>query len=379
MRNGPPHVSWVLIFTVALVLLPNREVIRAQTTPAETPTGQPPATPTLHVYANLKQVPVLVLTSDYRRMKPLDTSKFRLSLDSGPTFRPTHVRQEGDDPISLAILIDVSKPDNDMLPQLSQAIAALAPDYLHPQDHVSIYVLDCTLIRTAYYAQANAAMLKQSVDRAMAPWQIRRDLKQGSVAPPCKPSMPLWDSMDNVIDDLQHQSGRRVLLAITDGVDQGSRTLWTQVRLRAQFQSIAVFGLLPTPVIGTEHRTETGELVKPDSPFFTTQEDKFNQVCDLSGGVEVQGKSAILSFRLKEFTKIVRERYIMEFPRATDEEAGIHTLAVFYGNRSSLYIVSSGIMVPIASDEAKKGANTIPADPSRAPTEGNRKVLLPNN
>jgi hypothetical protein len=265
-----------------------------------------------------------------------------------------------------------------MLPQLSQAIAALAPDYLHPQDHVSIYVLDCTLIRTAYYAQANAAMLKQSVDRALAPWQIRRELKKGSVAP-CKPSMPLWDSMDKVIDDLEQQSGRRVLLAITDGVDQGSRTLWTQVRLRAQFQSIAVFGLLPTPVIGTERRTETGEFVNLDSPLPTTPEDKFNQICDLSGGVEVQGRSDIVSFRLKEFTKIVRERYIMEFPRARNEEAGIHTLAVFYKNKSSLYIVSSGIMVPIASDEEKKGANTIPADPSRAPTEGNRKVLLPNN
>jgi hypothetical protein len=154
-ENGPPHVGWVLIFTVALVLLPNREVICAQTTLAQTPAAQPPATPTLHVYENLKQVPVLVLTSDYRRMKPLDTSKFRLSLDSGPSFRPTHVRQEGDDPISLAILIDASKPYNDMLPQLSQAIAALAPDYLHPHNHVSIYVLDCTLIRTAYDAQAN--------------------------------------------------------------------------------------------------------------------------------------------------------------------------------------------------------------------------------
>jgi hypothetical protein len=66
-------------------------------------------------------------------MKPMDPSGFRLSLDSGPRFRPTYVRREGDDPISLAILIDASKPDNELLPSLIKAIAALPPDFLHPR------------------------------------------------------------------------------------------------------------------------------------------------------------------------------------------------------------------------------------------------------
>jgi hypothetical protein len=374
---GTPALGWGLIFAVGLVLLvPPGRAIWAQGNTTAQPSAQPPPITTLHVYTNLKQVPVLVLTSDYQRMKPLDTSKFSVSLDSGPPFRPTHVRQEGGDPLSLAILIDASKPDSELLPQLSQAIAALAPEYLQPKDHVSIYALDCTLIRTALDAPANAATLKQAVDRALAPWRIRRALKKGSIAP-CKPSLPLWDSMNKVVDDLTQQSGRRVLLAITDGEDGGSRTLWTQVMHQAQVQSIAVFGLLPIPSIGTLRRDDRGEFFKVTSPFLLSSEDKFNQVCDLSGGVEIQARDAIVSWRLKEFIKIVRERYIVEFPRGNNEEAGTHTLTVSYKNRSDLYIVSSGISVPVASDDEKNGANTIPADPSLAPAEGNRKVLTP--
>jgi hypothetical protein len=237
-------------------------------------------------------------------------------------------------------------------------------------------VLDCALIRTAYDAPANAAMLKQAIDSALAPWQIRRELKQGSLAS-CKPSLPLWDSMDNVMDDLTQQSGRRVLLAITDGEDEGSRTLWTQILHRAQIGSVAIFGLLQMPVNGTRRHKETGGFFKNTPPFLLTSEDKFNQVCDLSGGVEVQERNAIVSWRLKEFTKIVRERYIMEFPRGRNEEAGIHTLAVSYRKKNNLYIVTSGISVPIASDDEKNGANTIPNDPSRAPAGGNRRVLTP--
>lgn len=373
--NGSPGIVRVPACTAALILLLAGRLIQAQATSGALPSAPSPATPTLHVYTNLKQVPVLVLTPNYKRMKPVDTSKFRLRLDSGPPFRPTHVRQEGDDPISLAILIDASKPDSDLLPQLSQAISALVPEYLQPQDHVSIYAIDCSLIRTAYNAPANAAALKQAVDSALSPWQFHRETKQHAL--PCKPSLSLWDSLDNVIDDLTRQTGRRVLLAITDGEDEGSKTLWRQVMRRAQFNSIAVFGLLPIPVIGTERSREMGEFFKAASLFILSTEDKFNQICDLSGGVELQARYAAVSERLKEFTKIVRERYILEFPRSVNEEAGVHTLDVSYKNRSNLYIVSSGITVPIASDDEKKGANTIPEDPSRAPTEGSRRVLLP--
>jgi hypothetical protein len=381
-RSSVPKLSC----TIALLLTLSTALALAQASTATTP---PPAadpsiapTPTLRVYTNLKQIPVLVLTHDYVRMKPIDPSGFRLSLDSGPRFRPTYVRREGDDPISLAILIDTSKPDNELLPALIQSIAALPPDFLHPQDRVSVYAVDCYLIRTTFNSPANPAVLADGVQRAMAPWQIRQTQneelkkKKKTPPPPCRTGLPLWDSMAEVLNDLDQQSGRRVILAVTDGVDTGSRTLWKDVMTHAQFHSETVFGLLPNPTITLQKSLETSEMSSFHPTFINAPENKFEQICVNSGGIQLQASKHTTLYRLKEFTQMVRERYILEFPRATNEEAGIHTLMVTYRKKSNLYIAAAGITVPVASEEEKKGTNTIQADPSKAPAEGDRKVLL---
>jgi hypothetical protein len=372
-----------LLFTLSTALALAQSTTATTPPPAADPSNSP--TPTLHVYTNLKQVPVLVLSHDYKRMKPIDASGFRLSLDSGPKFHPTYVRREGDDPISLAILIDETDPDNELLPPLTQAIAALPPDFLHPQDHVSVYAIDCSLIRTAYILQANPERLTEEVQRAMWSWQIRQTQKEElkkekkTPPPPCRVGLPLWDSMAEVLEDLDRQPGRRVLLAITDGKDTGSKTLWKDVMFHAQIRSETVFGLLPliTTVSKLETPEETKEMRHIESPSFGGPENKFEQICVNSGGIQLQASEHTTLYRLKEFTQMLRERYILEFPRSPNEEAGVHTLAVSYRKKGNLYIASAGITVPIASEEERKGANTIQEDPSKAPTEGDRKVLLP--
>jgi hypothetical protein len=101
--------------------------------------------PTLHVYTNLIQIPTLVLGPNRERLKtPIAEKRFSVRIDSGPWFRATHVRREGDDPISLSILLDVSGDASKLMPKISDVIAGLAPLSLHPKDHVSIYVLDCS-------------------------------------------------------------------------------------------------------------------------------------------------------------------------------------------------------------------------------------------
>jgi hypothetical protein len=320
-------------------------------------------------------------------MKPIDASGFRLSIDSGPKFHPTYVRREGDDPISLAILIDASKPDNELLPTLNQAIATLPPDFLHPQDHVSVYVMDCSLIRTTFNAAANPTVLAEGVQRAMEPWQIRQtqneELKKEKKMPPppCRVGLPLWDSIEEVLKDLDQQPGRRVLLAITDGQDTGSMTNWRDVMFHAQIRSETVFGLLPLieTVVTLKTPGETQEIRHLGSPSFGGPEDKFEQICVNSGGIQLQASEHTTLYRLKEFTQMLRERYILEFPRAPNEEAGVHTLEVTYRKKGNFYIASAGITVPIASEEERSGANTIQEDPSKAPTEGDRKVLLPKH
>jgi hypothetical protein len=368
-RKRPSGLARTPACIVALILAHAATGIRAQSNTEAAPAAQAApsadATPTLHVYTNLKQVSALVLTHDYQRMKPLDPSGFRISLDSGPLFRPTYVRREDEDPISLAILIDASKPYNELLPTLTKALATLPPDFLHPQDRVSIYAIDCTLIRTTYDTGANPAALADGVKKAMAPWQIRQtqseelQKKNKNPLPFCRAGLPLWDSMSEVLKDLDQQPGRRVLLAITDGGDDGSKTLWKDVLFHAQIRSETVFGLLSTK----------------NPPSSGDPEDKFKQICVNSGGIELQASEHTTIFRLKEFTQMVRERYILEYPRVPDEKPGVHTIAVSYRKRSNLYIAVTGITVPIASEDEKESRKTIQADPSRTPEYGSRNVL----
>jgi hypothetical protein len=129
-------------------------------------------TTTLHVYTNLAQVPTLVLTKRHEEMTPVPPARFRLSLDSGPAVPPTHVRVEGYEPISMAILIDTMVPKSELLPQVQEAVTGLARRSLGPQDRVSIYAMDCNLNLAADQVTPDAKSLENAMNTAMA-WAIR--------------------------------------------------------------------------------------------------------------------------------------------------------------------------------------------------------------
>src|ERR1700736_1283443 len=102
------------------------------------PQGIDSGVPTLHVYTNLVQVPTLVLAMNNDLIgKTIAESRFSVSIDSGRWFRATHVRQEGDDPISLSILLDVSGDAADLMPKMEDALGKLASLSLHSRDRVS--------------------------------------------------------------------------------------------------------------------------------------------------------------------------------------------------------------------------------------------------
>ena len=56
--------------------------------------------------------------------------------------------RKGDDPISLSILLDVSGDAAELMAKMTDAIAALRRCLFIAKDHVSIYALDCSLVRS---------------------------------------------------------------------------------------------------------------------------------------------------------------------------------------------------------------------------------------
>jgi hypothetical protein len=232
----------LLLIVAAMTAALNGAALMAQDEPRVVVDG---GIPTLHVYTNLVQVPTLVLTMSQDRVgKPIAESRFSVSIDSGRWFRATHVRQEGDDPISLSILLDVTGDSADVMPKMGDALEKLAPMSLHARDRVSVYALDCSLRRSLHDAPADGVWLKKAVGVALAPWMERKRTKQTER---CENRGHLWDGLGAVEIALSESPGRRVILVVTDGRDTGSRNSWNKVRDYAQATGIAIFAVNFTP------------------------------------------------------------------------------------------------------------------------------------
>jgi hypothetical protein len=321
-------------------------------------TAQEESVPTLHVYSNLVQIPTLVLDEDRRPMAPVGEKRFYVSLDGGPRFRATHARLEGDDPITLAIVLDVSQPFPALIPKMDAAVAALSPVWLKAKDHVTVYSMDCKLVRSANDVPAESAMLRQSVDAVLQPWRMhgRERWKSG-----CKGPANLWDSLALVTQALSDRPGRRVILVVTDGEDRGSKTSWNELRELAQDHGVAIFGLT--------QGYDPMQVGRSSNP-----EDIFRAVCELSGGMVLTASGKTLADDLQQFTRLLRGRYIVEFPHPVDTIGGDHQLDITI-DKQEAFIRPSGIAVPVDDPAILSDPATVQPDPANAPQLGKRKVL----
>jgi hypothetical protein len=364
-----------LLVVAALTGALNQAALTAQDTPKVVDGG----VPTLHVYTNLVQVPTLVLTMTNDPIgKPIAEKRFSVSIDSGRWFRATHVRQEGDDPISLSILLDVSGDAADLMPKMEDALGKLALLSLHPRDRVSVYALDCSLRRSLHDAPADSVSLKRAVGVALQPWMMRKRTKQGEG---CELRGHLWDGLGTVAVALSDLPGRRVILVVTDGRDAGSKNSWNEVRYFAQMKGIAVFALNYAPVssmgVGNYRVGRGGYL--PGGGGASAVEEPLFSVCELSGGIVMRmNDPTAMSKSLERFVTMLRERYIVEFPRAANSTAGEHGMEVKI-DKGIYKIRPSGVSVPLPDPAWMADPTTIQTGPSQAPEEGKRKVMTKPN
>jgi hypothetical protein len=360
-----------LLGVAALAAALNGRALIAQNAPQVVDNG----VPTLHVYTNLVQVPTLVLTTTNDVIsKPIAESRFSVSIDSGRWFRATHVRQEGDDPISLSILLDVGGDAADLMPKMEDALGTLALLSLHPRDRVSVYALDCSLLRSLNDAPADSVLLKKGVAAVLQPSMLRKSKKPEKS---CEFRGHLWDGLARVAVSLSELPGRRVILVVTNGHDTGSKHSWNEVREFAQGKGLAIFALsmAPTSSMGTElsYRGRGGYLPSGGGP--STVENSLISVCELSGGIVMRlSDSAVLSKSLGRFVTMLRERYIVEFPRPSNSTPGEHGMEVKI-DKGVYLIRPSGVSMPVPDPVLMADPSTIQTGPSHAPEEGTRKVM----
>jgi hypothetical protein len=308
---------------------------------------------TLHVYADLVQVPTLVLGASMKTLPQVDMQKFRVSLDSGPRFQPTHVRLEGDDPITLAILLDLSDNDASKLPSaLVQPQVFTALEALRPQDHVSVYSLDCGMIRSANNIPADANEIKAAIDRALQSTAIHRGKSRAT----CGNTVRLWNAFSFIVQQLGELPGRRVILAFTSGYNGRDTISKDDLESLITDGGVTVFGV-------------SKPLFNYSPENFDDWDHAFSVLCQRSGGLILRTTDKELPQTLRRFVDLLRGRYILEFPRPSIMTPGMHSIAVtLEGTRA--FIRPSSLTVPIPDPAILKDPTTIPSDPSRKPPFG---------
>ena len=298
---------------------------------------------TLRVYTNLLQIPVLILNGKHQPVPPIQADKFLLHIDNDAPFRP-RVRLEGEDPITLAVLID-GATDGPKLPRLAEGLAAMARTDLHAQDRVTLYGLDgCKLRRTLGLRRTDpqtvlaAAQALQNVPPFVHHWRGEK----------CASPIALWDAVAWVAQALQGEPGRRVLLVVSNGADGGSKLEADAVRSTATLNGVAIFSMAErfkiTPGIFTRNAA-----IGPDIT------SALAYISEGTGGMVMETTRSTVVDTLARFPALLRGRYIVEFSRPAGITSGQHALKVTVGQPKD-FIRAAGTSMPVADPVARDPA-----------------------
>jgi hypothetical protein len=307
-------------------------------------------TPTLHAYANLIQIAALVLNKDQAVIKDVPEHSFSLSLDRGRRFQPSHVRVEGDDPISLAIVMDVSGEEDSLLMWIDGALAQLAERSLRPGDRVALYAVNCTWKRSEVGMPVSADGIRADVRRLLQEAGRDRGTECGA-----KPH--LWDALEEATRALSDSPARRVILAVTDGRDAGSERRWHQAQMYAQFRGVAIFGL-------------TDGYLYQKRP----REDPYQSICWANGGAILTTRPEDLNKDMQRFMEMVRGRYIIDFPRASNATGGLHSLDVKIAHVRAVIRFAAG-PYRVAAKQERQDPSMVPGSGVPKPEQGGRRKL----
>lgn len=332
-----------------------------------------PSTPgspyTLHVYANRVQVPTLVVDRKYATERGLGADAFSVRLDAGPKFHPLAVRVEGDDPLTVALVVDATRAVGpEMLANLELELNELPDGLLTERDHVSVYAVDCAMLQSS---GLNMPATGEGLRKALQSVLGDGKLHTSGAAPGCDDSRRLWDAVAVAARGMGSLPGRRVMIVVADGVDHGSVNHFKQVLEYVDSLDVTVVGIrsggppLPGPTVvktGNEDKLTRGT------------EDPFSLLCAGSGGFVLDTNGDTVAAALEKAIRLVRERYVLEFLRPRNSAAGIHLIDVTVSDRKAV-VRPGGVLVELENADLAKDPSVVPTDQSRAPVLGTRRAL----
>lgn len=310
---------------------------------------------TLKVYANLVQVPTLVLDHDMRPLPRIDFARFLVSLDAGKRFAPTRVRIEGDDPLEIAILLDMGGPERKLIASFADAAAKMAATSLHPQDRISVYAVNCNLVRSARRVLTTPDLVSRAVEAAITAPAINERSGHGA----CSSHPAMWNSIISVVQDMSDSQHRRVLLILSSGGVPGPIS-WADIHRLAAAEGVAVFGL---------NDGDAYDWWRQDNSH------PFRSLCESTGGVVMHTGKSDLAKQLQQWVTLLRNRYVVEFPRPQQLALGVHNIQISIKKDDMAFVTLSGVSVSLPDPALTSDPHYLPSTAGADIPVGKRRPI----
>jgi VWFA-related protein len=204
----------------------------------------PPEQPTTTLRVSTDVVNVLAVVKDKKgRLIPsLTKDDFQLSEEGTPQ-QIKYFSRETDTPLTLGILVDTSGSEQRMLSVLQQEANAFIRQVIRPKDlaFVMHFDLDVELLQDF---TSDPARLERAIN------ETRINTGGGGVLPGTFPGASpggthLYDAVYLAAHDmLRNEIGRKVIILLTDGVDQGSKEDLDTALEYAQKSDVVVYSIM---------------------------------------------------------------------------------------------------------------------------------------
>ncbi|HKS96051.1 MAG TPA: VWA domain-containing protein [Terriglobia bacterium] len=223
-----------------LVILACCLALRALGAFAQEPQQQPPTGPTLKVTTEVVNVYAVVEDKHHRLIPDLNKDDFELTEDNQP--QPiTYFSRETDTPLTMGLMVDTSPSQERVLPVEQEQAKVFLDQVLRPKDLAFVLHFD---IEVELLQDFTAD--RQRLARAIDETQIN-----GGGGGPTPTTFPtsgnfgathLYDAVYLASTELlKNEVGRKVLIMLTDGEDQGSKEKLNTALEVAQKSNVIIY------------------------------------------------------------------------------------------------------------------------------------------
>ncbi|MGA2908696.1 MAG: VWA domain-containing protein [Terracidiphilus sp.] len=323
MRSGCARRVGVAALLVGLPVLPAMGWAQLAPSPDAPPVSTAPAPPpdetpaeSLKVQVNLVDLFFTVKDKSGTLIPHLTRNECQVTEDKVPqTFKS--FTAETDQPLTLGILLDTSGSQQRVLPLEQQAASEFFREVLRQKDEAYLASFDVNVDLLQDFTNS-PHLLSRAMDKA----QI--NIGGGSLGPPGLGGGPvpisnpkgtvLYDAIyESATQKLNQETGRKALIILTDGEDEGSDHKIREAIGAAEKNNVIIYVIL---IADREMYWSQGEGYYGYSPA--------KQISDESGGriIDVGNNGAKLQAAFEEIEAELRTQYVASYTPSNAKEDG---------------------------------------------------------